>query len=182
MVWYPAQGVPAVPLTFGSLQPTDSMSQSFQYPSRWDPSAQSGDSKSEQSRQCMDLQHCLHTGYPWSPLTGARQRVQSQVLLTVDLRHPTVAAAVATFRGRRWNYGRNALSTGRFYRTANNLKGLPCSSRATAAEALLLARTYCKLRQIMRQCVLQDCEAGVAVHVDNCFGLSIDPGGGNPSA
>jgi hypothetical protein len=26
-------------------------------------------SKSEQVRQCMDLQLCLHTGYTWSPLT-----------------------------------------------------------------------------------------------------------------
>jgi hypothetical protein len=38
-------------------------------PGKWDPSAQSGDNKSEQVRQCMDLQHCLHTGYTWSPLT-----------------------------------------------------------------------------------------------------------------
>jgi hypothetical protein len=47
----------------------------------WDPSAQSEGSKSEQARQCMDLQHCLHwlhlgpthllycTGYTWGLLT-----------------------------------------------------------------------------------------------------------------
>jgi hypothetical protein len=50
----------------------------------WDPSAQSGGSKSEQVKHCMDLEHCVHwlhlepthllyytvcTGYTWSPLT-----------------------------------------------------------------------------------------------------------------
>jgi hypothetical protein len=48
---------------------------------RWDPSGESVNSESEQVRQCMDLEHCLHwlhlepthllyyTGYTWSPLT-----------------------------------------------------------------------------------------------------------------
>jgi hypothetical protein len=30
------------------------------YDSGWDPRAESNGSKSEQVRQCMDLQHCLH--------------------------------------------------------------------------------------------------------------------------
>jgi hypothetical protein len=29
-------------------------------PDGWNPSAQRDDSTSEQARQCMDLQHCLH--------------------------------------------------------------------------------------------------------------------------
>jgi hypothetical protein len=52
-------------------------------PGGWDPSAQSEESKSEQARQCMDVEHCLHwlhleptpllyyTGYTWSPLPSS---------------------------------------------------------------------------------------------------------------
>jgi hypothetical protein len=29
-------------------------------PSEWDPSGESSNSKSEQVKQCMDLEHCLH--------------------------------------------------------------------------------------------------------------------------
>jgi hypothetical protein len=53
------------------------------YDGRWDPSKESEENKSEQVRQCMDLQHCLHTGYTWSPLTSTFAGLRSAC--TIDI-------------------------------------------------------------------------------------------------